>query len=103
MNIPGLSELDNAEIERVIVTIPEIEKVWVFGSRAKGNFKPGSDVDLALEGTKVSFQTVRETSLRLNEETYLPYGFDILNLASVENEDLRKHLSRVALLVYERI
>ncbi len=103
MNIPGLSELDNAEIERVVANIPEIEKVWVFGSRAKGNFKPGSDVVLALEGTKVSFHTVRETSFRLTEETYLPYSFDILNLTAVENENLRKHLSRVALLVYERI
>ncbi|NNM53249.1 MAG: nucleotidyltransferase domain-containing protein [Spirochaetales bacterium] len=102
MIIPGLTAQDTAEVEQVLESLPEIERAWVFGSRAKGNYKTGSDVDLALEGEHLSFGTLREARYRLNEESYLPYHFDILDKSTVSSDELCNHLNRVALMVYKR-
>ncbi len=102
MSIPGLSEQDCAEVEQVLKNLPKIERVWVFGSRAKGNFKQGSDVDLALEGVKLDFDTIREASFLLNEESLLPYQFDLVDKNNIESQELKEHIQRKAIVVYER-
>ena len=57
---------------------------------------------MALEGVDVGFQTVREARFALNEETYLPYHFDVLDKAAITSPDLSDHIQRVGILVYER-
>ncbi|MDD2498976.1 MAG: nucleotidyltransferase domain-containing protein, partial [Desulfitobacteriaceae bacterium] len=54
----GLRESDLAYIISAIKELSEIEKAVIFGSRAKGNYKPGSDIDLAIYGDRISFDTV---------------------------------------------
>lgn len=54
----GLTEKDLAYIKAVIAEFAEIRQAVIFGSRAKGNFKRGSDVDIAVLGEEVSFSTV---------------------------------------------
>jgi predicted nucleotidyltransferase len=54
----GLEENDINIICSYLSKYPEIEKATIFGSRAKGNFKKGSDVDIALYGRKVTLDTV---------------------------------------------
>ena len=44
----GLSATVVAAINRVLARCPEVERAVLYGSRAKGNFKPGSDIDLTL-------------------------------------------------------
>ena len=44
----GLTDATVAQIHEVFARHPEVEKAVLYGSRAKGNFKPGSDVDLTL-------------------------------------------------------
>jgi len=102
VNILGLSEQDMADVVGVLENLPEIERVWLFGSRAKGTNKPGSDVDLALEGKSLSFDTVREVRFLLNEETCLPYRFDVLDRSTITSTELQDHINRVGLVVYER-
>ncbi len=80
----------------------EIEKAILFGSRAKGNFKSGSDVDIALMGEKVNTETAFAVSGRLNEELTLPWFFDVLDYNSISNIDLKEHIDRVGKVIYEK-
>lgn len=78
----------------------EIEAIIVFGSRVLGNAKPGSDVDLAVIGQPVTPQIVSSFHDYLEEETNLPYFFDIIHFESIENEALREHIKRYGKPLY---
>jgi predicted nucleotidyltransferase len=79
-----------------------VERAYIFGSRAKGNFKNGSDVDLALKGDKLDFDTLSKISYFLNEETNMPYKFDVLNYHAVKEPDLLIHIDRVGIEVFRQ-
>ncbi len=65
---------------------------FVFGSRAKGNHKIGSDVDIAIDGDET------KASYLLNEESNLPYYFDIVNINKIKNKNLLDHIKRTGVL-----
>ncbi len=69
----GLSESDMTYIIDVIRSMEEIDKAVIFGSRAKGNYNPGSDIDLAIYGEKVTFDTLATLRAMLEEQGPLPY------------------------------
>ena len=96
----GLKESDLLEICKFIKVFPEIEKVYIFGSRAKGNYKNGSDIDLVLLGAKINTETPLKLSYLLNEETNMPYQFDILNFHSISEPALIQHINRVGIKIY---
>ncbi len=75
----GLTHSDLHAIKQVLAKYPQIEQAIIFGSRAKGNYKPGSDVDIALKGAHLTSQLINRVSFELNEETTMPYHFDVLN------------------------
>ena len=79
-----------------------MKEACLFGSRAKGNFRPGSDVDIALKGQSVNLDDVREIAYALNEEGFLPYQFDIIDYNRIDNEALREHNDRVGMALYLR-
>ena len=79
LNKFGLLERDMDSIIAVLIKQPTVEKSFIFGSRAKGNFKKGNDVDLALKGRYLNFDVISRISYQLNEETKMPYNFYILN------------------------
>ncbi|MBE0492396.1 MAG: nucleotidyltransferase domain-containing protein [Sulfurospirillum sp.] len=66
-----------------------IKECIVFGSRAKGNYKKGSDVDLAIKGDE------KRLSYLLNEESNLIYYFDVCNIEQIKNQKLKEHIQRV--------
>lgn len=66
-----------------------------------GNFKPGSDVDLALYGDGFLRCTTRVSTL-LNQELPLPYHFDVVDYAAIERPDFRQHIDVVGQCVYRR-
>ena len=69
----GLRKTDIQEIITAIEKFPEVEAIVIFGSRAKGNFKKASDIDLAVKGKSVTDITVKRLSSMLNEELSLPF------------------------------
>ena len=71
----------------------EIERVIIFGSRALGVAKPGSDVDCAFSGENLTSQLVSRIHAYLEEETLLPYFFDCIHLESTQNRDLLDHIN----------
>jgi len=96
----GLQQGDLNEIVRILDTFPEIEEAILFGSRAKGTFKKGSDIDIAVKGTGIDDQVVTSLSYLLNEESSLPYFFDIVHLDILSEQALRAHIDRVGKRIY---
>ena len=88
----GLEIEDIEVIKKVLHKFPEIEKAFVFGSRALGNYKKGSDIDIALMAKDDIEESVTRISFELNEETVLPYYFDIVEYRTIENIELKRHI-----------
>lgn len=88
----GLTDREKKHIERALLKLPEIEKAIVFGSRAMGNNKKGSDVDLAIAGKNITATTVTRLRSKLNEELPLPYFFDVVRYETITNENLKHHI-----------
>lgn len=94
----GLKDGDFATILQHISKFSAINKAVIFGSRAKGTYKPGSDVDLAVWVS--DNLSILELSGELNDETLLPYNFDIVDYATIDNTDLCDHINRVGLVIF---
>lgn len=92
MNRFGLSDQQLGLIRETIGRFGEIESAVVFGSRAMGNYKPGSDVDIALKGSRITGRTVSDLSTLLNEELPLPHFFDVVHYDTLESEALIRHI-----------
>lgn len=98
----GLRTEDLELLRSVLARFPAVTSVKLFGSRAKGTHRNGSDVDLALFGDRsaLGHDLLLEISEVLNEETPLPYRFDLVDYAALENEALRDHIDRVGILIH---
>ncbi len=79
---------------------PEIEQIVLFGSRALGNAKKGSDVDLAVVGTQVTQSLVDKLHTILEEDTLFPYFFDVVHLNTVQNPALREQIQARGYVIY---
>ena len=80
-----------------------IEQVILFGSRAKGNYKPGSDVDFAVVGSNMTARDINNISYQLNEETVLPYYFDVLEYSAISSEELIHHINEYGIPFYKSL
>ncbi|MCE2822611.1 MAG: nucleotidyltransferase domain-containing protein [Bacteroidota bacterium] len=98
----GLQERDLLAIRSILEKYPEVKQAFIFGSRAKGNYKPGSDVDIALKGEYLTLQTASHVAYELNEETNMPYQFDVLNYHSIQEPALTRHIDRAGICIYEK-
>lgn len=98
----GLNQSDIDYILNIIKGFSEIDKVVIFGSRAKGNYSVGSDVDLAIYGEGVNFDTLSKLHWKLENEGPLPYFFDVVDYTHLTHEELRKHIDRRGILIYDR-
>ncbi|MDX2188562.1 MAG: nucleotidyltransferase domain-containing protein [Bacteroidota bacterium] len=92
----GLSENDIDQIKSVFGKHKEIEKVIIYGSRAKGNFHPSSDIDLTLIGPNLSLSLQLHIENEL-DDLLLPYKFDISIFHQISNPDLIAHIERVGI------
>ncbi len=96
----GLKKFEIDYIVDVIGKFEEIEKAVVFGSRAKGNYKSESDIDVAIYGERVNFDTVSALHSLLEEQGPLPYMYDVVDYAHIKSEALKEHIDRVGELLY---
>ena len=97
----GLKEDTIKKISSVLSGFPEVEKAVLYGSRAKGNFKRGSDIDLTLIGPALTLNVVLKIENRL-DDLLLPYHIDLSIYESISNPDLKEHIQRVGKVFYER-
>ena len=98
----GLREGDLSEIVHIVSEEPAVREAWIFGSRAKGTHRIGSDVDIALVGEAILPQTVTRIRSMLNEETRMPYHFDVVAMNAVDSAGLREHIHRIGICMYRR-
>lgn len=98
----GLKPSDVDSIVVVLERFPQIEEAIIFGSRAMGNYRHGSDVDMALSGAEVTLDIAVKVADILNEETLMPYRFDVLSINDISNTDLIDHIQRVGKMLYTR-
>ncbi len=97
--------LSDADIERIInetAKHTEIEQLIIFGSRAIGNYKKGSDVDLALVGKALNYKVTRELSMTLNENSPMPYYFDVIDYHQIQNKNLKQHIDEKGIVIYTK-
>ena len=97
----GLSDATVQKIQTVLAGFPQVEKALLYGSRAKGSFKPGSDIDLTLIGPELSFSLLAQIDAAL-DDLLLPYMVDLSNLASIEPGPLLDHIQRLGGVLYQR-
>lgn len=98
----GLTRSDLALIRAAAARHHEVERLVLFGSRAKGSHRRGSDVDLLVQGPNLSSDTVLALSDELNEVAPLPYFFDLVDDNTLESSTLRAHIERVGIVLYQR-
>ncbi len=96
----GLSSEDVSRIQNILATCPGIKEGYIFGSRAMGTHRPGSDIDIALSGEDLTFQD-KLTILRLLDDRNVPHSFDLILLNRTDKEDLISHVRRVGKVIYE--
>ncbi len=97
----GLSDDVLEKMQQYFAENKAIEKVILFGSRAKGNFKQGSDIDLAAIGKNVGLQEIISLKADL-EKINLPVDFDLLNYNTVAEPALIEHIQRVGIELYQK-
>ncbi|AHC16515.1 DNA polymerase beta domain-containing protein [Salinispira pacifica] len=93
MNEFGLSNTVMTKLETVFRRHPEVESVQIYGSRAMGSYREGSDIDLVLKGD-ISIHQLSDIIDEI-DELLLPYMFDISVYDHIENTGLLEHIHRV--------
>ena len=97
----GLTERDIQTLFGIFDDFREVKNVYLYGSRAKGTHKPGSDIDLAIMDEDIPPETIRAVKAEL-EESNLPYYVDLTNFASLLHKELAEHIRRVGIPFYKR-
>lgn len=97
----GLSDRVLEQILSVLRRYDKVEKAVIYGSRAKGNYRPGSDIDITLFGKGLTILDLHNLEIML-DELYLPYSFDLSIFEKLQNEDLIDHINRVGKVMFDR-
>jgi uncharacterized protein len=97
----GLKQQTIESIRAVLARHPVVDEATLYGSRAKGNFKPGSDIDLTLFGDALTSAILGDIAEEL-DDLLLPYQIDLSIFAQIANDDLREHIDRVGVVFYQR-
>ena len=97
----GLKETTIEKIGAVLAKFPQVEKAVLYGSRAKGNYKNGSDIDLTLHGTDLTLNVLYKISLEI-DDLLLPYTIDLSIFEQLTDPDFIEHIQRVGVVFYER-
>lgn len=98
----GLNSDEIRSIQKIAQRFPAIEKLTIFGSRAKGTHKRASDIDMAVSGPHVTAEMILELQDLLEEETLISYFFDVIRFETIQSEELIDHINRVGKPIYKR-
>lgn len=96
----GLKEDTISVIQNIFSEYPQIKKAILYGSRAKGNYRLNSDIDLALIGNDLDLSTQFKIEEDL-DNLLLPYKIDLSVFHKIENPDLIDHINRRGVPFYE--
>ncbi len=97
----GIEQENLDKINSVFNKYLEVKKAILYGSRAKGNYKPHSDIDISLIGKKLTLSQQFAIEIEL-DDLLLPYKMDISIFHKIENKELKDHINRVGITLYNR-
>ena len=97
----GLTDVELNKLHDAFSQCADIEEVVLYGSRAKGNYRPFSDVDLTLMGGALTRNRLNRLSMDI-DDLLLPYQFDISIFHTLTNTDLIDHIQRVGVTIYQK-
>ena len=96
----GLQAEQREAIRHVLRNFPQVTAARLYGSRAMGRYRSGSDIDLTLMGD-IDLKTLNRISLAL-DDLMLPYEIDLSVWSQIDNPKLRDHIERVGTMFYSR-
>lgn len=97
----GLKEATVQKICGVFAKYPQIEQAVIYGSRAKGNYKNGSDIDLTLHGKDLTHDILYQILIEI-DDLLLPYTVDLSIFHTLKDPDFIDHIQRVGIMFYEK-
>ena len=100
MNTFGISNKSYQLLLNALEKYPQVEEVILFGSRAKGNYRNGSDIDLAIKGSQCNELVAMNIKGYLNEELPIPYFVDVVFYDGLNDSELKEHIDRIGQLFY---
>ena len=96
----GLSDTVITELQDVFRRHANIEKVLIFGSRSKGNYRAGSDIDLAVVGKDIDYNLLLTLQCEIDDLEML-YSIDLLDYQKQKGTPIGDHIDRVGQVFYE--
>ncbi len=97
----GLPVTTLEKLAQVFARHPAIHQALVYGSRAKGNYRRGSDIDVTLKGEVMAFAELMQVEAQI-DDLLLPYTVDLSQYGQLSNADLIDHIDRVGQIIYQR-
>lgn len=98
----GISDKSYKLIIQYLESIKEVEQVYIFGSRAMGNYRNGSDIDIAVKGKNININIINKISVVLNEKLPIPYNIDVVYLDNLNHKELREHIEKEGKIFYSK-
>jgi len=96
----GLSEKLLKFMEDIFKLKPQVERVLIYGSRAKGNYSKGSDIDITIVAPEMNFSEYLRLYSML-EDLEIPYRLDVTKYEMLE-DNIKEHIKRVGQEIYNR-
>jgi len=97
----GLTAETQKKLKNVFKDYPHIQKVLLYGSRAKGNFKPGSDIDITIIAPNSNLTELFKIENQI-DDLLLPYKLDISLFHQIDNSNLIEHINRIGIELYSK-
>jgi len=95
----GLPEVTVQKLKEIFKRHPQIRSVVLYGSRAKGTHKTGSDIDLTLHAPELTLSDLLKIETEI-DDLLLPYQVDLSLYHQIANEELKAHIQRVGKQFY---
>lgn len=96
----GLSPTDIKIIKQILANHTEVDKAVIYGSRVKGNYRDGSDIDLTLYGDDLNLEIVNQIKSEL-DDSVIPYMVDLSIFNQIDNQNLINHIKRIGEVFFE--
>lgn len=97
----GLSQATLDKLNSVFARHGAIKSVLIYGSRAKGNYRLGSDIDLTIKGDEIPFAEFMGIVDEI-DDLMLPYTVDLSQYRQIGNPELVDHIDRVGVEIYAK-
>jgi len=96
----GLSTRSLHLLRSLLATYPQIRQATLYGSRAKGSYREGSDIDIALDAPEMSFGELLQLVNQV-DDLMLPWEVDLTLMNHIDNPELLEHIARVGQVLWQ--